>query len=789
MNIFSIFKRQTGPIELDLNTRSAERKKYAARALAKSMAGRRTRLTTDAAYESSMFASFDYIESPESSLEKWRRQNLNDQTLSRLSAADLVELMADVSPEISRALWDFLRFCNPGWKIKAMVSENESPAGKAAIDKMISGLEDLYGSFDVVINRLFIGGFLRGAFLGEVVLDQKGREFLDFATPDPYSVRFKKVNDPDRGTVWQMGQWQSGSWVSLEVPTVGYVPIDPLPGKPYGRSMVGSAIFAALFLIGMLHDIRRVVAQQGYPRLDLSIDLEKLIEAMPDSIEDDPTEFKNWVNGVVDEVCDEYGDLEPDDAYVHTDVVSVNRPVGAIHTDSLGAVDGLIRSLERMATRALKTMPLLMASNEAVSETHANRQWEIHVAGIKSIQHLCENLLARLFTVALHAQGIQADVEFKFSELRASEELRDAQTEAILILNETAKYNQGWTSQNEGAQQITGHDADVPGPRMSPTLVDIYQGDGEGEEPIRQLLAKSGVEYYRAVQIVPEGSEVPLPLLPDEVIIGDREIDAAIELWDELIPRLYRGMLDAEVVGQTDYGENGRGKRAGGKPVWEWRQATKRYHHNPTNQFIGQRRMVELRDEFAERQKERVADSELNDQLLTGDISIQRWVLGQREIIKQTYIDQYVMGKGGRNAMTQADWGRVGRMLRDQYGYLQNFGQDIADGKKSVAQIRNQASMYIDSSVQAFERGKAASYGNFTLPAHPGDGQTKCLGRCRCKWRIKETDEAWECTWVIDSAAENCEDCQGNARKWNPLIIEKTRARTRQQLAEVLNNV
>lgn len=33
-----------------------------------------------------------------------------------------------------------------------------------------------------------------------------------------------------------------------------------------------------------------------------------------------------------------------------------------------------IRAIERMLFRALKTMPRLMGSNEATSETHANRQ-------------------------------------------------------------------------------------------------------------------------------------------------------------------------------------------------------------------------------------------------------------------------------------------------------------------------------------------------------------------------------------------------------------------------------
>ncbi len=125
-----------------------------------------------------------------------------------------------------------------------------------------------------------------------------------------------------------------------------------------------------------------------------------------------------------------------------------------------------------MAIRGLKTMPLLMGSNEAVSETHANRQWEIYVAGIKALQHLAEQMVERLLTLALQMQGLRAVVSFRFAELRASEQLRDAQTEAALIENAKQKYLFGWISQQEAALEVVGHVPDLPQPRV----IDVVGG-------------------------------------------------------------------------------------------------------------------------------------------------------------------------------------------------------------------------------------------------------------------------------------------------------------------------
>lgn len=452
------------------------------------LAGKRERLTIPDNKATFFGANLAIVPPPDAD-QSWRLQNLDTVTLSRLAPADLINLVIDLSPEVSRALFDFIRMMNPGWECKALRprSESEDRRGQRVLDAFFDQLRTLYGSPDIPVNRLILSGFTRGAFFSEIVFD--GSSPIDLATPDPYSARFIKKKDPIRGEFFQLGQWQGGKFVELTAPSVSYIPIDSLPNSPYGRSMVAPALFTAIFLLGMLHDIRRVVQQQGWPRIDISINLERLKLAMPTNILPGSEEFAAWVNGILDEISDVYSALEPDDTYSHTDVVTVNRPVSAVNADSLGAVDGLIKGLERMITRALKTMPLIMGLDAGGgTATSANRQWEIHIAGIKAIQHLLESQMESHLNLVLRAAGIQARVEFKFAELRASEMLRDAQTERMRITNAKAKYDQGWISQDEASTEITGKPADQEAPRGQqapavPQEEEIIQGDGDGEEP------------------------------------------------------------------------------------------------------------------------------------------------------------------------------------------------------------------------------------------------------------------------------------------------------------------
>lgn len=429
-----------------------------------------TRLRVSQDHQQGLVKAAVAVSAPLSPMERWRNLDLSSHTLDRISAADLIELLTDVSPDVSRAVWDFLRLCNPGYEAVVLrPSGSPAPAtAQRALDTILAAIGTRHGDLKVVINRLFSAAFLRGGFCAELVLDQTGRQVLDLATPDPATLRWREIADPERGTVQQVGQMQAGKWVALDLPTFGYIPIDPLPGKPQGRAPANPAIFPTLFTLAMLHDVRRVVQQQGYPRLDLEIVLEKLGAAMPDGIEPGTQEYQDWLNATAKEVSDYYASLEPDDAYVHTDVVKVNRPVGAVGGDSLGSIPKLVEVLERQAIRALKTMPLLMGVTDGVSEANANRQWDIHMAGIRSIQQLAENLLSRLLTLAIQAQGIAGVVQFRFAEVQAGQRERNATVEALEIANASARYAAGWISQDDAALAGAGKErADEPAPRRS----------------------------------------------------------------------------------------------------------------------------------------------------------------------------------------------------------------------------------------------------------------------------------------------------------------------------------
>lgn len=205
---------------------------------------------------------------------------------------------------------------------------------------------------------------------------------------------------------------------------------------------------------------------------------------------------------------------------------------------------------------------------------------------------------------------------------------------------------------------------------------------------------------------------------------------------------------------------------------WVWVPSAHVYRNTRTGRWLGQAEMLGLRDVYADAKKAMARD--LAVRVASGDIDVGQWQRMMRQDVKSSFIDQYVLARGGRGQMTQADWGRVGAMLKGQYGFLDGFAEAIARGELSEAQIAMRAGMYHDSSVQAFERANALSRGiTVRLPAYPGDGSSECLSNCRCHWDIQPVEGGFDCYWVVDSTVENCPTCSSRGSEWSPYEVRQ----------------
>lgn len=204
--------------------------------------------------------------------------------------------------------------------------------------------------------------------------------------------------------------------------------------------------------------------------------------------------------------------------------------------------------------------------------------------------------------------------------------------------------------------------------------------------------------------------------------------------------------------------------------AFQYDAAAKRYRDATTGKFVPKGTINRFRDDMIDQSMARIDD--LTSRMLNGGLSLDDWRLAMRAEIKTTTIAEYLLGRGGRNAMTQSDWGKIGAELRKQYRYLERFAAEIHNGTLSDKEIAARARMYTAGANSSFGRGQASAW-RVQLPAYPGDGSTQCKSYCRCSWVMSETDTEIMASWTLGGSKEKCPDCQRRARTWDPLVFDR----------------
>lgn len=205
---------------------------------------------------------------------------------------------------------------------------------------------------------------------------------------------------------------------------------------------------------------------------------------------------------------------------------------------------------------------------------------------------------------------------------------------------------------------------------------------------------------------------------------------------------------------------------------WIWVAGFVSFLSGITGRLLGRPAERELADLDIAIGEERVL--RLCEMLIADEITLGTWQEQMRAEIRMSIIEQYLLGRGGREQLTQVEYGSMGGMIRKQYRYLDRFARQIRAGEVSPAQLRMRAPMYIRSAREAFERARARAYGIPRLPAYPRDGSTRCKSNCGCGWRIVEVERGWNCFWTLGlyrPVTEHCEDCLEYAARWNPLFV------------------
>jgi hypothetical protein len=133
-----------------------------------------------------------------------------------------------------------------------------------------------------------------------------------------------------------------------------------------------------------------------------------------------------------------------------------------------------------------------------------------------------------------------------------------------------------------------------------------------------------------------------------------------------------------------------------------------------------------------------------------GTITATEFNLAMRELLKSAHIVSASVGRGGRERMTQKDWGRVGRKLQWQYGYLDKFTRRLERGGFASTVTRSKA--YVNAVYVSY----ASAFKEAQTEFIEGGGNTNPNGG--------------EMARLVQNSQEGCDECNADADLgWMPV--------------------
>jgi hypothetical protein len=118
--------------------------------------------------------------------------------------------------------------------------------------------------------------------------------------------------------------------------------------------------------------------------------------------------------------------------------------------------------------------------------------------------------------------------------------------------------------------------------------------------------------------------------------------------------------------------------------------------------------------------------------LSDGAITLDQWQGSVREALKLVHVQAAIIGNGGRETMSAADWGRIGQRLRVEYAYLQGFARDLLDARVSYPMAAARIGLYAQSVRGTYWEGTSIRQGKqgYSLMRRILDSQAKHCQDC-----------------------------------------------------------
>jgi hypothetical protein len=427
--------------------------------------------------------------------------NIDLTKLQSYTAEELLELLISVHPDVSYALYTYLRMGDTGITFTAKKSSgSEDKGGQRVLDELKRMLNTplpspgyQHGrSLDKLdtVQRMMI--MVRGACAGEVVLNERCNNVVDIVPVDPSLIWFRRDDATNRLIPWQyvkhgqrkQGEEWFGQYKKIDTPTFIYEEFDPMVDDPYGRTPMLPVLQVVFFHLQVLQDLKAVVHNQGYPRLDISMMEEIMLKNAPVQYKSNPKAQEQWLRERMAETLSHFNSLNPDDSLIHWDSVKVEYLKGG-NAGPMIDIKKLIDIIDTQMATSLKTLLTILSRHQGSTETYSSIDTQIYIKNVESARNVSKRFWQRAFSLSARVRGTQTNVEVDYAPIDLRSENEVERDRRAKISNYVTAEKNFYITPKEAAEEIRwtlGLNPKIP-PELVPMLESKHDQNSEEQIP------------------------------------------------------------------------------------------------------------------------------------------------------------------------------------------------------------------------------------------------------------------------------------------------------------------
>lgn len=347
---------------------------------------------------------------PPQDLDIWvsvqRTTNLLQRIACEPNKFKAIETIIDETPDGKQAYNTYLRLANQGINIE-LYNRNTNRRVKKYDAEMRSfcanmGINNAAG-LDSLIDQLHGSSVARGGMACEVVVNGDATEVEDVVLIDPATfVEYKYIESESRYAIYQ--QRSDAKKIDLYDGNFFFVPHQPKPGRPDGTLQFLPAVVTMTQFYQLFADSMRILNRIGYPRYDVEINREALLNSVPASMKSTMQQQAEVFNQAFEEVSNNLRRIGKDNDIIHFDSNKITSIGGGVNGAGID-IRAWFEVLEPLIVNSFNMTPVLMGRLTGGSYSLGTVEFKIVTDTVDSMRRGSKRIIEQIINLWARVKG------------------------------------------------------------------------------------------------------------------------------------------------------------------------------------------------------------------------------------------------------------------------------------------------------------------------------------------------------------------------------------------------